>query len=52
MTTATWLGTWSAGILGAAAFEVCCGGRANLPLVCGGSSGNTTGHDDTSGKVG
>ena len=27
ITTATWLGTWSAGICGAAAFEVCCGGR-------------------------
>ena len=38
ITTATWLGTWSAGICGAAALEVCCGGRENLPLVRGGSS--------------
>jgi len=52
MTTATWLGTWSAGICGAAAFEVCWGGRANLPLVCGGRFGNITGHVDLSGKVG
>jgi hypothetical protein len=52
MTIATWLGTWSAGICGATALDVCCGGRANLPLVWRGSSGKTTGHDDVSGKVG
>ncbi len=52
ITTATWLGTWSAGICGATAFDGCCGGRENLPLVCGGNSGNTTGHVETSGKTG
>jgi hypothetical protein len=52
MTTATCWGTWSAGIWGAAAFEVCWGGRANLPLLCAGSGGKTTGQLDLSGKVG
>ncbi len=52
ITTATWLGTWSAGIRGAAAMLVCCGGRLNRPLLCGGSSGNTTGQVDLSGKLG
>ena len=52
ITIATWLGTWSAGIRGALAFEVCCGGRRGPPPGAGGSSGKTTGHVDVSGKVG
>ena len=52
ITTATWLGTWPAGISGADSLDVCCGGRENLPLVCGGSSGKTTGQEDLSGNVG
>ncbi len=53
ITTATWLGTWPAGICGAAAFEVCCGGR-DEPAVgaAAGSSGKTTGQVDLSGNVG
>ena len=52
ITTATWLGSWSAGIRGATALEVCCGGRRGPPPGVGGRSGKTTGQVDVSGNVG
>ena len=52
ITTAMWLGSWSAGIRGATALEVCCGGRRRTAVGVGGRSGKTTGQVDVSGKVG
>ncbi|EUA02015.1 hypothetical protein I547_4398 [Mycobacterium kansasii 824] len=46
------MGNRSAGIRGAAAFEMCCGGRRGPPSGDGGSAGKTTGHVEVSGKVG